>query len=398
MVVVAVGVEHEDAARRVVVLGVVAAHEVSLPDDVARVVVEAGMLLGEVDVDVAVAPVALARIGYGARGLLGGDVHGRGGAGLDGGGELRHERGLVGGPAVVVAVVRVARRHGDLLAVGARVGARLGDRVVLGGDVVLHPRGELRLVKRGVVVLVEGDPVGNLRPRDLAGGGPAQREGDVCRQKLVGVLRSRLEGLVGRGHLGLDEGAVVHGDARGQALDVVGDLAHERVEVDGGTGLLGNDLVLVRGRVERDGGVRGLGGLLVVCVDDLLEDAAQLVLVEGGAGLGGDVVCSHDLEWPGPGVDLPERALLVGGLVEREADVRALDRVVEPIAGDVHPVGGYLGRVGRAHRRGELERDVPAVERRARQEDERERGDAREVHDGDDRDDDADCDGGGATA
>ena len=53
----AIAVEREDSRGRVMTLGVVTGDAVRLPDDRTRVVVHANMLLGKVNIDVAIAPI-----------------------------------------------------------------------------------------------------------------------------------------------------------------------------------------------------------------------------------------------------------------------------------------------------------------------------------------------------
>ena len=132
------------------------------PDQRAGFVVEAHVLLGEVDVAVPCRPILGARAVVRRAGGLARDVHRADGS-------VRHaflhefeQRFAVGQPAVRAA------RHGDHLAVGARVGA-LGSHGVACSFELFRPGDERFLVEGGRKALVEADPGGDEGRVDLRG-------------------------------------------------------------------------------------------------------------------------------------------------------------------------------------------------------------------------------------
>ena len=346
----AIAVEGVNAHGGVMALRVVAGDAVALPDEGARVVVHADVLLGQVDVDVAVAPVLETGVGGGLGRALRGNLDGTRGARLDGLLERRRERLLVRHPAVgVIPVVGAGGVDRDRLAIRSRVGARGAAGVVLGRDLGLEPLAELGVVERGVEVLVERDPRGDLGARDLAGRLPVQRERDVCRHEAVGVLGGRRERRVIRGHRGLGEAGVIQRDPAEEATESLAHGLDRGVAVKGRANLLGHDDILLGLVVKGDRGVRGLRGARVVLVDGRPEKLGELVGVKRGAVAALKLVVLGNVKRPGEGMLLRDEGACVGVLVKRQVNILAAHRETEVVAHDLRLEGGDARRLVRGH-------------------------------------------------
>lgn len=184
---------------RVVPLVGLAGDHVGLPDDGAVVAVEAGVLLGAVNVDVAGTPVLAVRVdGRGAGGA--GDLYGAGSARLKRRHDLVCQRAAVDAPAVDAA------GDGDHLAVRAGVGALCAHGVELVGELAVAPVGDgLRVQGDGTVVAL-AEPAGDARGVHRGGLVAAEREG------------------LGGAHIGVEPGqGVMELGAAGEALVAQGD-------------------------------------------------------------------------------------------------------------------------------------------------------------------------------
>ena len=215
------GIQAEDA-RWGCISGVrVARDAAALPDEVARRVVVARVLFGQVDVAIG-APIGLAHAAPGCGGTLErnldiADL-------LVGYGVLEqlHELRLIAHPAVGAAA------HGDGLAVGAGVGPLAAYGVDMRLGELVHPLPHGFRVERWVQRLIEGDPLSELRAVERGDDGAPHLEVDVRPNEFVGtvdrMLKFLLRGAAGKG----SEAALGQLDARGE-----GRHGHERRAIDG---------------------------------------------------------------------------------------------------------------------------------------------------------------------
>ena len=352
--------DHPHAHGRLLVEVGLAGRDGRLPDHRAAVV-EDRVLRGEVDVDVAVAPVLTAGVVL-RGGLDAGDVDGGGLPRLDVGRDLLRQGGAVDAPAVGArAVARVGAGHGDGDPVRARVGAVLADGVELVGELAARPLLDGGGIKGDREVVSDGDPAGDARGVDLGDRGAGERERDGRGHERIGRVDGSLDVGVGLGALvadldlslaGLDRG----GHRVGHQVGV--EAAGERLLVDDEGGALG----AVGDAVTLDG--RRRGELLDCGRDDVREPLA----VKRDRRLGGEVAGARELDGPCPRVRLGEGAADVGVAVAGEAHLLGGDGEVEPLAGDVNLVVVERGALLLGDLGGGPQGDVLAVERGAGEE------------------------------
>ena len=331
------------------------------------------MLLGKVDVEVALAPVAPVQAVVGTGLLLAGD----GDIACLGGPHTVHhgflQLVLVDDPAVHAA------RHGDLLAVGARERAPRLVGVARRGD-VLHPRRHQALVHAHGHVVAQAHPVGYLV-------GVHARDGRVGQLQVEIGFEQRVR-VVG----GFRQARVVSEERR--LLQRV--LAERRRGREGGDGRahgrehpvgierracrLGAHHERRAARVVVEPGVARRHGPLVERVDGGAHGLLQLS-VRGGQPVGLVARAEH-LHRPGPGVRVGVHGIRHALDVDAGAHVRGRELEREPLPRHVERVA--LRDVGQQvlHLGGRLERHVLAHDRGAGHEAVHERERARQVDHG----------------
>ena len=374
------GVHHIDARGRVVLAVGLAGDDVGLPDDGARRIVEARMLLGQVDVHVAGAPILAARAVVRVARLRARDVHRVRRA-------VRHavlhqsEQGVL----VHFPPVRAAD-HRDRLAVGTGVGALRADGVA-GGRQLVDPGRQRALVQRDRQVVVERHPLGDQarvhRSGDRAGHEQLEigldhgvrrvgRRGELrvggqhrrLQQLLGGQLHLRVE--VGHRFIGgLDHRVGIERRAHGFELDDEGGLRF----------------------VEADGRVRRLRGILVERRHRGADGVFQAGAVVRGHELGRFVVAFLQLERPCPRVHVGQHVVDDLALVDGQARVagRELEREALAVDGQgvvLDGIGQHFLGIARAHERhvdvadvGVRHEAVGEVQRHARIRDQKQRDD-----------------------
>ena len=171
---------------------------VGLPGQRTGVIVEVNVLLRQVDIDITVAPITTtnAVICIAASGV--GNLDGFNKAFFDAVDHQIHKRIVVDRPAVHAAGNR------DGLAIGARIGARGADGIAIAGKLV-DPRSHGFLIKHGLHVFVNGDPLRDKIGIDFRSSRLAHGQHDIGPDHGVGLLSGGFQTGVGGKHRRLQQ-------------------------------------------------------------------------------------------------------------------------------------------------------------------------------------------------